>query len=140
LINILHYLWADQNVYFRGIDMVDHVRFLAEAVEPYRVYDRVVFNRTMPVQVDDERSSELIHHYRSHAPIEAEFQFSKLQKLGELGKMGRWRLKPERPARGCDDGEAVRYEIRKEYLRPRRTHLKGNALRLLTRRLLQNCP
>jgi hypothetical protein len=79
-INIISYMQADENIYFRDLAGARFAAEVSSIAEKYIPYERVVFRESLAVDHDDDTSSSIIHQFHTQPPIEASFTFSRHQK------------------------------------------------------------
>lgn len=133
-INLIQYLWSANNVYFKSFELSDQFMTIARSLKPYTGWERVGYNRTQPINTEDDKMSELIHTYRTHVPIELDFSFSRTRKIESGAKRPRWRS-GDRDTSQDNESEFRRYELRDDFKRDPRKHLKDAELGRLLRDL-----
>ena len=130
-INLLNFLWSDENVYLSSIDQSHMVHLIAEISDNYMNYERVSIRESAPVSRQDGETSSLILHFRPHAPIELSFGFANYSAAVDKGQVD---VRTETNRSQKRGPVTARYEFSVEN---ERRHLAGNELTRGLRRILK---
>lgn len=74
-INLVHYLWSGEVLFWSNEATDAGVRLISEHCDPFLPYERSVNRESDHVDLEDGTKGSLVHSYRAHPPIEADFKF-----------------------------------------------------------------